>query len=99
MSRTFDPRRVLRQLSNTLLEEFFRRRGELGDVPWAGLRETQIEPIFEAWQNLPEGSRKEVQAILPDVHHLSDPRALAVMAEEVQWRAPGRLAEYFFAKA
>ena len=34
MAKSFDPRKVLKQIANPLLREFFSRRGELLDVPW-----------------------------------------------------------------
>lgn len=88
MSKLFDPRKMLRQISNTLLHEFFDQRGELGDVPWDDLTETQIEPIFTAWQGLPAEQRKEVHVILRDINELVDERGLIVLAEEIGWRCP-----------
>ncbi len=94
MSKPFDPRKVLKHISNPLLQEFFTRRGELADVPWDDLTEHKIEPIFEAWQALPERQRLEVQVILRDVSELADHRGLAVLAEEILWRCPERAEEF-----
>ena len=33
MAKPFDPRKVLKHISNRLLREFFTRRGELAEVP------------------------------------------------------------------
>lgn len=94
MAKHFDPRKVLRQISNPLLKEFFDRRGELHDVAWEELTETRIEPVFQAWQQLPERPRKEVQVTLQDVVELADERGLSVLAEEVKLRCPEREAEF-----
>ncbi|QDU71068.1 hypothetical protein [Mucisphaera calidilacus] len=94
MARPFDPRKVLKQISNPLLRAFFRRRGELDDVPWDDLTEHKIEPIFEAWQALDESKKLEVQVILRDVFELADHRGRAVLAEEVLGRCPDRTAEF-----
>lgn len=94
MAKHFDPRKVLRQISNPLLKEFFDRRGELRNVAWEELTETRIEPVFEAWQQLPERPRKEVQVTLQDVVELADERGLSVLAEEVKLRCPEREAEF-----
>lgn len=94
MAKHFDPRKVLRQISNPLLKEFFDRRGELRDVAWEELTETRIEPVFQAWQQLPERPRKEVQVTLQDVVELADERGLSVLAEEVKLRCPQREAEF-----
>jgi len=48
MAKPFDPRKVLKQISNPLLREFFRRCGELDDVLWDDLTEHKIDAIFEA---------------------------------------------------
>ena len=94
MAKLFDPRKVLRQVSNALLKESFGRRGELEEVPWGELKETHIGPIFDGWQALPDDDRNEVQVLLQDVNELADERGLGVLAEEIQWRAPERLKEF-----
>jgi len=94
MAKPFDPRKMLRQISNTLLREFFDQRGELGDVPWDDLTETQIEPIFQAWQALPEDQCRDVHLVFHDINELADERGLSVLAEEINWRCPKRLAEF-----
>lgn len=94
MAKQFDPRKVLRQISNPLLKQFFDRRGELGDVQWDELTETKIEPVFEAWQQMPEQQRKEVQVTLQDIVELADERGISAIAEEIRLRCPGREAEF-----
>ena len=94
MAKPFDPRKILKHISNPLLQEFFSRRGELAEVPWAELSEHKIEPIFEAWQTLPERQKLEVQVILRDISELADHRGLAVLAEEILWRCPERADEF-----
>jgi hypothetical protein len=93
MARHFDPRKVLQEVSNPLLREFFARRGKLRDVPWEGLGETDVEPVFAAWQRMPEAEQVEVQLVLQDVNELAGERGLNVLVEEVQRRAPDRLDE------
>jgi len=88
MAKHFDPRKVLKEVSNPLLQEFFARRGKLQDVPWEGLDETDVEPVFEAWQQIPEAEQVEVQLVLQDVNELADERGLNVLVEEVRRRAP-----------
>jgi len=55
--------------------------------------ETQIEPVFAAWQAMPERDRLTVQVILQDVNELADERGLNVLVEEVRRRAPERVGE------
>ncbi|MFN9131425.1 MAG: hypothetical protein ACK5XO_01950, partial [Phycisphaerales bacterium] len=98
MAKPFDPRKVLKQIANSLLREFFTRRGELADVPWDQLSEHRIEPVFDAWQSLPEHQKLSVQVILRDISELSDHRGMAVLAEEILWRKP-EVADQFKAQA
>lgn len=94
MTAIYDPRKVLRQVSNALLREFFRRRKELWDVPWGRLRETQIEPIFAGWQALPELKRQQVQVVFQDIHELATRRGPSVLAEEIRARCPDQVGRF-----
>lgn len=89
MPAPFDPRKLLKQIANPLLHEFFRRRNELVDVPWDTLTEHRIEPIYQAWQALPIPSQREVHTVLHDVHALADHRGLNVLKEEMFWERLG----------
>lgn len=94
MAKPFDPRKLLKQIANPLLREFFTRRGELSDVPWNDLTEHKIDPIYEAWQALPEPQNLAIQGILRDVNELADHRGIAAMAEQVSGRYPDRVDEF-----
>jgi len=94
MARQFNPKRVLMLLSSHLLEEFFRRRAELTEIPWSKLEQFDNLIVYDAWQALPEERRRQVQVILQDINELADERGLAVLAQEVQWRYPDRLPEF-----
>lgn len=94
MSKLFDPRKVLRQVSNIRLRDFFSHRDELTDVAWDGLEEHQVGPIYDAWQALPDAKRREVHVVLEDIHELADSRGLALLAEEIAWREPSRVSEF-----
>lgn len=94
MAKPFDPRKILKQIANTQLQEFFTRRGELADVPWDTLTEHKIEPVFSSWQALPEERQREVQMILRDVNELADHRGVAVLAEGILIRCPQRSQEF-----
>jgi hypothetical protein len=94
MAKPFDPRKALKHIANPLLREFFSRRGELDDVPWDDLTEHKIDDVFDAWQSLPETSQLQVQVIMRDINELADHRGLAVLAEEILWRCPGRAEEF-----
>jgi len=94
MARLFDPHKVLRQISNSLLREFFDGKGGLKDVSWEGLGETQITSIFKAWQELSDENRKEVQVVLQQINVLADERGARALADEIKRLAPERLVEF-----
>lgn len=94
MTYAHDPRRLLKQISNSLLRALFARHGVLQDLPWESFSEAKIEPIFAAWQELPDQKRREIQLVLQDVHDLSDGRGLKVCLEEIQRRWPHRAWEF-----
>jgi len=94
MSRAFDPKKVLKHISNPLLREFFDRRGELRDVPWDDLTEHRIDPVFDAWEALPDGKANEVQCILREVHALASERGAKALAEVIAEHLPARQDEF-----
>ena len=94
MAKPFDPRKVLKQIANSLLREFFTRRGELADVPWDQLSEHRIEPVFTGWRALPEATQREVQMIIRDVNELADHRGVAVLAEGILAHHPDRAEDF-----
>lgn len=95
MAKHFDPRTMLKQIAVPLIHEFFRRRGELLELPWDVLKERhQSLPIYEAWQNLPDPGRRQVQTILQELLELADDRGMKVVAEEVRAKAPNRVWEF-----
>lgn len=69
MARTFDPKYVLRQISNELLKDLFEAHHVELDVPWDDLDEAEVDPIFMAWQELPEAKRRAIEIVL---HEVSD---------------------------
>jgi hypothetical protein len=91
MSSTFDLRKALKQMSNVYLQQFFRERGELLDVPWDGLKEHKIDPIVDAIQALPAGSRRKVQVLFKSFDRLSDSAGLKVLLEELRERYPKKV--------
>lgn len=84
MAKIFDPRRVLRKISNALLRQCYERHGAADGIPWDELRETQIEPMFSAWQQMPDDKRRHIQLVLQDINELADERGMVVLVEELR---------------
>jgi len=94
MAKPFDPRKVLKDLSRSLQQQLLTQRYQVQGVPWDELGETDVEPVFQACERMPDAQRKEVQVTLQDVNDLADEQGLCVLAEEVQARSPDRAAEF-----
>jgi hypothetical protein len=88
MSKPFDPRKILKRINNSLLKDFFDLHGGLSEVPWDELREHQMEPVYAAWQVMPEATRRQVHIILHDINQLADDRGMNVLVEEMRCSIP-----------
>ena len=85
MATNYSPKHFLRQVPNPLLKAFFDRRGELTEVAWDELGEMDADPVFEAWQTLPEKARAEVERTFRSVSDLSSAQGLQTLIEEGQF--------------
>lgn len=82
----FNPKTVLRQISNDLLREFFDRQEHPLPVAWDKITNTQIEDVFHAWQALPDGPRRQIEVVLHDIYNLATEEGVRVLIEEGQYR-------------
>jgi hypothetical protein len=85
MATHYSPKQFLRQVPNPLIKVFFDRRGELADLKWDGLEEMDVDPIFEAWQELPETSRNDVERWFRAIADLATTEGLQALVEEGQF--------------
>ena len=82
MATNYSPKQFLRQVPNPLLKAFFDRRGELTDIDWDALGEMDADPVFEAWQRLPETARAQVERLFRSVSDLSSAQGIQTLIEE-----------------
>jgi hypothetical protein len=85
MAGHYSPKHFLRQVPNPLLKTFFDRRSELQEIEWSEVGEMDVDPIFEAWQDLPEASRNDVERWFRAVAELATPEGLQTVIEEAQF--------------
>ena len=85
MAGHYSPKHFLRQVPKPLLKTFFDRRGELQEIQWSEAGEMDVAPIFEAWQDLPEASRNDVERWFRAVAELATPEGLQTLIEEGQF--------------
>lgn len=90
----FDPSKLLKQISNPHLQQFFAARGELLELNWGSLTKHKIEPVFEAWQAMPVDQRQAIQLIFQDIHYLSRPRGADVLFEQIKWKKPDLVEQF-----
>lgn len=80
----FEPRKILKKISNPLLREFFTQRGELLDIPWDELTEHKMDPVADAISALETKAQAHIMGVLRDIHYLATPRAIPVLIEEMR---------------
>lgn len=86
MGRHYSTRDFFRQMPNRLLARYFEARGVLTELDFGGLRETQPEPLFQAWLALPEDQRSPMDAELREIHALSCEKGWCAIRDEAAWQ-------------
>lgn len=82
MAKQFDPKRILRQVSNHLLDDLFTTHGHALEVPWEELGETEIDAIYEGWQALPEETCRELEIVLHEASEMANEDGVKAIIEE-----------------
>lgn len=85
MAIQYTPRVFLRQVPKDLLKTYFERRKDLADFDWAALTDGEIDPLFEAWQALPDPKREEVESEFREVAELATHDGVRAIIEEGQF--------------
>lgn len=91
----FDPKRILRQISNTLLREVFVIHGHNLEVPWAELSETKVDKVFSAWQELPESANQAIEIVLHEISEMASEDGVRAIVEEARRQGEDSLVETF----
>jgi hypothetical protein len=65
-----------------LLRKYFTRRKELDHIEWEKLKETEVEPIYDAWQALPEQVRELIEWEFRRVYGLATADGIRAIIEE-----------------
>ena len=88
MARHYSTRSFFRQIPNDLLARYFKRRGLLEEVDFAGLEETQPEELFAAWLDLPEEDRNAIEAEFREIFEMSCEKGIWAILDEAhrRWR-------------
>jgi hypothetical protein len=65
------PQKFLRQAPNALLARYCQEKEILAEVDFASLSETNIGPIYEAWDRLPSETRRMMESDFRNIYALS----------------------------
>lgn len=84
MNRNYSPKKFLRLTPNTILKEYFNGKELLSDIDFDSLKETQIEPISEALDGLPEDQKKQIEAEFRLINEMACASGVQVLAEEAE---------------
>jgi len=80
--RKFNPRTVMRQVSNHLWAELLETMGVHVGFDWREMRETKIEPLYELWQSLDEPLHRKLELLMQDIHVMADSIGTQAIYEE-----------------
>jgi hypothetical protein len=94
MAKQYQPKRFFRQVPNSLLEQYFKRNAEALEVGFDQLTETKIEPLYEAWLELPEDEAKKIERDFREIDYLASEGGIKAILDEARWHGE-ELAEAF----
>lgn len=86
MTKHYSTTAFFRQTPNALLARYFHSRGLFEDFNFAGMKETKIEPLFEAWLAIPDKQRAPLEADFKDIHEMSNEAGWLALLQEADWQ-------------
>ena len=85
MARHYSTRDFFRNTPNKLLARYFTGRGALQDLDFTAMKETKIEPLFEAWLAVPEAERAKMEVDLREIGDMSNPKGVKAIIDEAEF--------------
>ncbi len=82
MTRHYSTRDFFRQMPNALLARYFVSREVLAGFDFTAIRETKIEPLFEAWMAVPEARRAKLEVELREISDMSNEKGVKAIIDE-----------------
>jgi len=83
MARQYSPTQFFRLVPNTLLERYFKeKRKVLHEINFGQLKEAEVEPIFQAFLNLPPEQQAEMEAELQDIDTMACQGGVTTLTDE-----------------
>ena len=84
----YNPRAFLRQVPNAMQARFFLRYPAFSTFDWSHQKETQVEAVFDCWQQMPEAEKRQVGGVFRQIHSMASSRGTRVLVEAARDRGP-----------
>ena len=78
------PEKFLRQAPNALLARYCQEKHVLAEVDFTALSETNIGPIYEAWDNLPSETRRSMENDFRNIDDLACETGIKALIDAAQ---------------
>ncbi len=86
MAGQYSHTQFFRRTPNTLLAQYFQKHHELLlDMDFSTLKETKIDPVFEAFKALPEEKQLEIEAELQDIDGMACQGGITALTDEADF--------------
>ncbi|MBI4902874.1 MAG: hypothetical protein HY820_04515 [Acidobacteria bacterium] len=80
----YNPRSFFRQVPNFLLARFFSRYSIFFGIPWRLLKEADVEPVLDRWQQMPESDRQPLANLFRQIHDLANAQGTTALIESAR---------------
>jgi hypothetical protein len=81
--KQYNPKTVLRQISNRVLKDMFEHHGHVIEAEWEDLAPRQVQDIYDAFLKLPEADRRDFEVELQDIHTVAQvDKGVRLLVEE-----------------
>ena len=97
MAQHYSTKHFFRRVPNELLQRYFHSKSILSDIKITELKETKVDPLFDAWLKLSEQQRNHMDAEFRSIWEMSCRKGFIAMRDEAEhlWRAnPEMLATF-----
>lgn len=85
MAKHYSTRDFFRQMPNVLLSRYFVARDMLQDFDFTAMKQAKIEPLFDAWMQLPEAQRAKVEVDLREIGDMSNEKGVKAVIDEAEF--------------
>ncbi len=89
MAHQYSPKKFIRQISKALLRQYFQQRGVLQDLPWADVKEGDVDPIVDAIEALPAKVRDAIEGDFTLVTEMATDGGSVLIRDDAEfWKKP-----------